>query len=203
MYLKQRIKQHIRDNRWQYLLILLIFIAGVALGSFKVSGLEGGVRTHLLQMLDNYLKGGIEGNLNGSSIFASAFFHQSKTILLIWFLGLTVIGFPLILAVVFFRGFSLGFTLKFLFQEKAGAGIVLSFISVLPQNIVYIPFLIMWAVVAINASLYLIKDNKNNYLPLGSALIGYNLLMPLFIVIFLLGAFIEAYLSPWLLRLLL
>ena len=202
MYLKQRIKQHIRDNRWQYLLILLIFLSGIVVGSYKVSSLEGGVRSHLLQMIDNYLKGGMEGNLDGASIFYSAFLHQSKTILAIWFLGLTVIGFPLILAVVFLRGISLGFTLNFLFQEKAGAGIILSFIAVLPQNIVYIPFLLIWAVVAVNASLYILKGRNNSYLPLGTALIAYSLLMLLFILVFLVGAFIEAYLSPWLLQLL-
>lgn len=202
MYLKQRIKQHIKDNRWQYSLVLLIFICGVVIGGYKVAGLEGGVRSHLLQMIDNYLRGGMEGSLDGTSIFLSALMQQSKTILLIWFLGLTVIGLPLVLGVIFLRGMSLGFTLSFLFQEKAGAGIILSLIAVLPQNIVYIPFLLIWAVVALNASLYILNGRNDSYMPLGRALLAYTILMLLFILLFLVGAFIEAYLSPWLLQLL-
>ena len=133
--------------------------------------------------------------------FLQRFLHQSKTILAIWFLGLTVMAF-LDSGGGILAGHFPGIHLKFLFKKKAGAGIILSFIAVLPQNIVYIPFLLIWAVVAVNASLYILKGRNNSYLPLGTALIAYSLLMLLFILVFLLGAFIEAYLSPWLLQLL-
>ena len=88
MYLKQRIKQHIRDNRWQYLLILLIFLSGIVVGSYKVSSLEGGVRSHLLQMIDNYLKGGMEGNLDEPAFFTVLFFIRAK---LFWRYGFLVL----------------------------------------------------------------------------------------------------------------
>lgn len=201
MNLKLRIKQHIRENRGQYFLISVIFLAGIMVGNYKVTGLEGDVSNYLLRLIDNYLQVGVAGSLDGSSILWSAFLSQAKIIAAIWFLGLTVIGLPLILAVVFLRGFSLGFTVGFLYQEKALTGILITLISVLPQNLVYIPFLMMWAVIALNFSIFIVKGRNSSVIPLGTGFMSYTILMLVFLVILLLGAFIEAYLSPWFLTL--
>lgn len=203
MKIRNSIKKHVSDNRWQYFLILIIFLTGLILGNYRVLSLEGGVKSHLLTLIDDYLRGGIEGTLDGQSIFFSAFLYQAKSVFAVWFLGLTVIGLPLILAVVFLRGFALGFTVGFLLQEKAGAGIMITAMSILPQNIVYIPFLIIWAVIAINFSVFIVKGKKSEFFSLGRAFIVYSIWMLIFMSIFLAGAFIEAYLSPWFLSLIL
>ena len=110
MNFKKLIKQHFNENRWQYTLIAIIFLAGLVLGYYKVFGLEGGVRSHLSNLIDSYVQKEVKEAICNQSIFWGAFFNQAKTVIAIWFLGLTVIGFPLVLAVVFMKGFSLGFT---------------------------------------------------------------------------------------------
>ncbi len=200
MKLKGRIKQHINANRWQYTLIALIFIAGFIIGNYKVPGLEGGVRNHLLDLLNKYLQADSKTGMNGAILLFYAFLNQSKSIIGIWFLGLTVIGMPLILAVVFLKGFSLGFTIGFLVQEKAGAGILIAILSILPQNLVYIPLLIIWSVVGVNFSVYIATGRQGRVGSLGRALVSYTMLMIVFLLIVLMGAFIEAYFSPWFLQ---
>ena len=202
MGLRQRLKQHIRNNRWQYLVISLVFFIGLGMGTQKVAGLEGGVRDYLGEMIDNYLQEGQEAPIYGVSIFLAAAATQGKTVLAIWFLGLTIIGVPLILAVVFLRGYALGFTIGFLVHQKGGAGIIMSVLSILPQNIVYIPFLIIWSVIAVNFSAYLVGRNPGG-VSLGKTLVNYSLLLAVFLVMFMTGAFVEAYLSPWFLSLIL
>lgn len=202
MGLKQGLKQHISANRWQYGLITIIFIISVMMGTYKVDSLEGGVKIHLSGLIDTYLQGGGMGSLNGQQLLAGAFLNQLRTALAIWFLGLTVIGFPLILAVVFYRGFALGFTAGFLVQQKAGAGVLIFILSLLPQNLVYIPALLMWSVIAVNYSLYIFRGKGANSLSWRSFL-SYTFMLLFFILVFLGGAFIEAFLSPWLLKLVL
>ncbi|MGR6836348.1 stage II sporulation protein M [Syntrophomonas erecta] len=201
MNVKQRLKQHIKENRWQYILVVMLFLAGLIMGNHGVTGLEGGVKDYLSGLIDDYLKGGLEGRLNGSSIFIGAFITQAKTILALWFLGLTVIGFPLIPALVFMRGYALGFTVGFLIYEKAGAGVLITILSIVPQNLVYIPFLIIWAVMAMNFSAFIVKGRSTGVDSLSKGLVSYSLLMLVCLLIFLMGAFIEAYLSPWFLGL--
>lgn len=202
MNFKQRIKQHISNNRGQYIIISLIFIAGIIAGDYKAAGLDGGVKNHLTSLIDNFLQGGYRPEVDVQILMVNAFLNQARTIVLIWFLGLTVIGIPLILFIVFLKGFSLGFTIGFLVQEKASAGLVISLFSILPQNIVYIPFIIIWAVIAVNFSVYIVKGRQiPEGMNLGTALLSYTVLMLLFIVVFFLGACIETYLSPWFLSL--
>lgn len=201
MKLTLRLKQHVSENRWQYLLIVLIFLAGIVVGDYKSGGLTDGVRNHLLALIDGYLRGGTETDLGKQAILFSSFINQAKSIAAIWFLGLTIIGMPLILAVVFLKGFSLGFTVCFLVKERAMSGILISILSILPQNLIYIPLLIIWSVVGINFSIYITRSRSVIGIPLGRGLISYTLLMLVSLVIALVGALIETYLSPLFLNL--
>ena len=203
MNFKYRIKQHINENRWQYSTLAVLFLLGIILGNYQTSYLEAGVKSHLLEMIDNYLRGEQADSLSSLNIWAGVFINQIKTLLIIWFLGLTVIGLPLILAIIFVRGFSLGFTIGFLVHEKAGAGILITLLSIVPQNLVYIPLLIVWSVVAMNFSIYLVRGRTTMNLSLGRAFVVYTSLLIICCVVLLAGSLIEAYLSPWLLSLLL
>ena len=202
MSFKDRIKQHISENRPQYIMVIIIFLVGLVMGSYQVSGLDGGVKSQLSGMVDDYLRGGMDGSLSGQEILVAAFLKQLKATVLLWFLGLTVIGFPLILGFIWFRGFSLGFTVSFLLHDRAGAGILITIISILPQNIIYIPFFLAWSVMGINFSIYVLKG-RNSGVPLGRAVMGYTIIMLAYLLLFLAGAFVEAYLSPWFLSLIL
>ena len=197
LYLQQQIKQ----NRWQFLIVTSVFVIGFFLGYYKIPALDTEVRKYLLQTLDNYLLSNQAGSSNGYGIFIYAFWEQLKSIGLIWFLGLTIIGFPLILTVVFGRGYSLGFTLGFLIQAKDVKGILILLLTVLPQNIIYIPFIIILAVTALNFSLNIVRPNRNPHASLSSQLLVYGINLVFFLAIFLIGAFVEGFLSPWLLSL--
>ncbi|MEQ8174380.1 MAG: stage II sporulation protein M [Syntrophomonadaceae bacterium] len=195
------IKRHISENRWQYFFLVVVFLAGAVLGNYKVPGVDTAVKSQLLSLVDQYIQGEMTGSFVGSSVLIQAFINQARLVLAIWFLGLTVIGLPLILGVVFLRGFSIGFTLGFLISEKAGGGVLISLLAILPQNLVYIPLLIVWGVISINFSLQVLKGAHSGFPGLMRRMVGYTLLMLVFLLLFLLGAVIEAYLSPWLLNL--
>jgi len=171
------------------------------MGDYKALGLTSGVKSHLLTLIDDYLKGGVNVGLDKQVILFNSFINQGKSIIAVWFLGLTIIGMPIILGVVFLKGFSLGFTISFLVKEKAMSGVLISILSILPQNLVFIPLLIIWSVVGINFTVYIARGRPGSGLPLGKMLISYTVLMLLSLVIVLIGALIEAYLSPWFLSL--
>ncbi|SHH30972.1 stage II sporulation protein M [Thermosyntropha lipolytica DSM 11003] len=198
MRLKQVFKKHVKDNRLKYLIVLTVLLLGVIVGSYKSAGLEGGVRGYLLELIDNYLD--YSSHIKEPELFFRVFLKQVEIASLVWFLGLTVIGFPLILAAVFWRGFALGFTTSFLIREKAGTGVVIALLSVLPQNLVYMPVFILWAVIALNFSFYILAGNKRNSLPLFKGLIIYTLMFLGILLFIALGAFIEAYFVPWLIN---
>jgi stage II sporulation protein M len=196
MKLRLRLKEHFRENRIQYCVVAALFILGIIIGAFKAGDLESPVRERLLAMIDAYV--GDQGGVYGLTVFISALITQGRYILAIWALGLTVIGIPIILAVIFMRGFSLGFTTSFLFKEKAAQGVLLSLISLLPQNLIYIPILLVLSVLAVNFSLYVVRGRSYRKASLGVSLLGYTSVVGALSLVFILGAFVEAYLVPWL-----
>ncbi len=195
------IMRHISENRWQYILLTTIFLAGVLFGNSQVSSLDDSIKSHLLSLVDRYVEGGLTGSFQAGNVLLAAFLNQAYLVLAVWFLGLTVIGLPLILGLIFLRGFSLGFTMGFLVRAKAGGGIIIGLLAIVPQNLVYIPFMIIWAVVAINFSIQVLKGRGAGFSEVIRGITSYTMLMLAFLVLLLIGAFIEAYLAPWLLNL--
>jgi len=76
---------------------------------------------------------------------------------LLWLLGLSVIGAPLIAAVIFLRGFTLGFVFGFLIDDLGIRGAALALAALLPQNLVSIPGVLLCAVGAIGFSAEIVR----------------------------------------------
>lgn len=76
---------------------------------------------------------------------------------LIWLLGLSIIGAPLILAVIFLHGFSLGFTIGFIITEMKLDGVLVAAASILPHNILFIPALVIAGTTSVSFALVAIK----------------------------------------------
>jgi len=121
-----------------------------------------------------------------------------KTGGLLWLLGLSVIGAPLIAAILFLRGFSLGFTAGVLMSQLAWKGTVLAMLALLPHNLLHLPGLMLTAAGAVAFSFRALQSMlgrpspggiRHHFLTEGSlAVVGSILLAA--------GSLIEAYITP-------
>ena len=67
--------------------------------------------------------------------------------MLLWFLGSTVIGFPLIYVVVGYKGYCIGYTISSVIATVGtGKGIIFIIATMLIQNIIYIPTILTLSV---------------------------------------------------------
>ena len=200
MNLSTMYKQHIRANLFKYLLMIVIFGLGVAAGEFKSGDLGTETRDHLIALIDQLIQNGTSLTVSKGALFSAAG-SQIKTAALMWFLGMTVVGVPLILGLIFARAFSLGFTLGFLVKEKSSLGLLMGISSVIPQNLIYVPFMLTAAVVCVNFSLFLVRGRFYSRAELWQNFVLYTLVMIGITIMLLVGAVVESYLSPWLLSL--
>lgn len=188
-------KQFFRNN---YIIIILVFfflVMGIFFGSMGVNVLSDAQITNLQNFMDNGLKN-IEDNFNSQLTIKNAILRNLQTLVKIWFLGLTVIGLPLILIIIFTRGFILGFTVGFLIKNEVFEGLMLTILTVLPQNIINIPALVLAGVLAVNFCFYLVRGNKNNAYSLISYFLRYTIVM-LTIALVMIGAgIVEGYVIP-------
>lgn len=131
---------YLRSRLVVYAVAAAVFALGAAAGATAVRHLDDRDAAELSSYLNGYLA---QASAPGSSAAAagpeSALETMGRGAILPFLLGLTVIGSPFVLALLFLRGFALGFTLAFLVREYAYKGILLAAVSVLPQSLFSIP----------------------------------------------------------------
>ncbi|NMB20997.1 MAG: stage II sporulation protein M [Firmicutes bacterium] len=144
-----------------YLALILLFVTGLGFGAVatqKLSPVQKDDLAHYIAGVYSSLRDD-DGTTSpkGEVFYQSVMDNVVKTMGLILLLGLTVIGAPLILAIVFVRGFVLGFTIGFLVQETMVQGLFLSTTCVLPQNLLLVPAILIAAGGALSFSATALK----------------------------------------------
>lgn len=199
--LRFRMREHLQSSWWVYLFVALCFLAGVIFGSLGVNSLNGEQHSALSEFVNKGLAGYAE-ELDFTTTTRQALFKNLYNLAKIFGLGLTVIGLPLILAIIFTRGFVLSFTVVFLIHDKAWRGGLMALLTILPPNLLSLPAYILAAVMAINFSLYLLRGGDQRSVSLPQYFLGY-LVISLVLGLFMVGAaLIEGYFSPLFIKLL-
>lgn len=193
---------HWRDNLWLYLLVLICLIIGVVLGAISVKLLTVEETRELGDYLSSFLVNLEVVDIEGLAVIRQALYSNFKTLFLIWFLGLTVLGAPLILILLGVEGFTLGFTAGFLIKEKGLQGILLALMALTPANIILIPTFITAGVVGITFSVWLVKGHQEiQRASVAQQFFAYSFSMVFFGILIMIGGLFEGYCSPSLMKL--
>lgn len=185
------------------MLLLIIFVAGIIFGSFSVNMLTGEQINDLLSFINGFFANVKNINADSSTIFYISVSNNLKTAIALCLLGLTVIGLPLILALIFFRGFILGFTIGFFIGELGTKGFLFSLLTIMPQNIIIVPSILSIGVAGATFSMAILRSRIKHYSENYSQLLAsYLLLNLIFCVLLVLAGLIEGYISPIFIKLL-
>lgn len=92
---------------------------------------------------DTFLKALPELAMDSSLETGTALAGNWRFFAVIWFLGLSVFGIPLVGLLLFLRGFALGFSVSFLVGRQLSAGLLVAILGVLPQNLLLVPAMII------------------------------------------------------------
>jgi stage II sporulation protein M len=190
---------HFREHSSIYLFIIVLFLMGVIFGAIVVNSLNFGQKQDLYYYLTRFFGQVSSGNFASAyEMFQQSYFHNIKYVGLMWVLGISIIGLPIILILLFLKGVVVGFTVGFLVNQMGWHGFLLSFVSVMPQNLIVIPAFIIMGVLSVAFSLKMVRNQfiKRAYEPVFPMIVRYTLVMVLVSVTLLASSFIEAYLSP-------
>src|SRR3954453_10119152 len=194
---------YFREHSSIFLFIVVLFLMGVIFGEIVVNSMSITQKEDLFYYLSQFfgqVAGGKVAEDNG--LFLQSFFHNSKFIGLMWILGISIIGLPVILILLFIKGMVVGFTVGFLVSQMGWKGFMLAFVSILPQNLIIIPVFIMMAALSVIFSLRMIKKQfmKKAGQPIFPFFKGYIMTLIVAVIFIAAASGIEAYLSPWLMK---
>ena len=187
-----------RQNWPQYLLVLAVFLAGSAFGVLGVNHLSVGQFEELSKHVQTYVAQVDQLSANPAGAVSGKIFEDILVIVLLYIFGLSFIGIPFILALIFIRGFILGFAVSFLAQSMAVNGILLAVVSILPQNLLYLPALLFGGTAAISFALLSLRRYTNFRIRLLSCLVGYTSIMAVVLAVAICAGIVEIYFTPWL-----
>lgn len=195
---------HFRENVWIYVVTLLFMFIGIVLGIYSVKYINSVHSNELLSYFNNFMNYIGNNNIEYKSVFYQILKNNIPTILIIWFLGMTLVGLPGILIMDILKGYTFGFTISFLINSNGIKGLWIVLLTLIPQNIIYISCILVASVLAMDFSLNFIKERMNKTFGkgLGVRILYYSLSFLFIVSIMFVGFFIETYLTPNIMKIL-
>lgn len=195
----QSLGEHIHKNLILYMVTLLFVCIGIVIGIYTVKYMDKVDKNNLVNFLLSVTKKINPKNIDNKYVFIQALKNNMIFILVIWFLGLTMLGIPIIFITDLIKGFTIGFTSSLFINGLGAKGILLNLLILFPQNIIYIPAIIILSVIASEFSLRILKngshmimDKSNNWVHI----VTYSTTFLLVSSFMFIGFIIEGYISP-------
>lgn len=160
---KSILLEYFNKYKITYIIIISLFLIGVLFGVIYINV----ANEEKIENLSQYVTKLISDVKNNTSIIKTnsiinSILKNSREIIIIWFLGCTVIGSYFIYIDIIYHGFKIGYTIAtFIYVLGTKKGIIFSLSSLLLQNIIYIPtlFFIAESSIKMCRQIYI---NRNN-----------------------------------------
>ena len=192
-----KLKSNIRINKSLFVFLIVIVAVGVAAGSIFVTVLSNEDKVMVSDYLNNFLNNLNANNLNYSGTFINTIIFTLGAALLIWLLGISVIGFILILLFLFIKAFFLGFSIGSIIINFNFKGILIAGAYVVPHHIINMMVYLLISSYALVLSYRLINSfTKKKSFEFKSVFNRYLFVLLFSLVILLVSVIYEVYGAP-------
>lgn len=182
----------------------IIFLVGVVLGSLFINFITNDDKKLLIEQVSTFFSNikKLTSDIFGFESFLSILFNNLLVLSIIFVLGISMIGIPIVIFILFFKGFMLGTTISTIILKYSIKGIVGAILYIFPVCILTICVYLFMCFYAIYVSkkflrAFLKKDSLNFKQFLGKYLLSFIVSITLILLLSLL----DAYLTPLLLKL--
>ena len=200
----EQLKVTINKQKYLVIFIMILFLLGLIIGSLFTSLISKNDQSVLINKVSIFFNDikKLSTTVMGFSYFKKDLLSNLIQIVLIYVLGLSVIGIIVVIITMFFKGFILGVTLSSIILKYQIKGIIGCILYLLPVYLLKIFLFIFISFFSISASLRFIKgivkkDAINFKVFLGKYLLSFIISIVLIVILSLL----DSYLTPLLLRL--
>ena len=189
------IKSHIAENLKAYIIVSIILLIGITLGVMFVNNMSEAQAQDIQTYLQSFTGSLKEGKtVNTGELLRKSLSNNLLLVFLMWFVGSTVIGIPIVLGIVAFRGFCLGYTISTAIKIwGTGKGMLFFATTMLLQNLIAIPCIIALAVSGIKLYKSIMKDKRRENIKI--EIIRHTIFSLVMLAILAISSIIETYLS--------
>lgn len=178
--------------------VLIVFVLGLLFGSIYVTILSNNDKKELLNNIGIYFDSMKNISFHDKLIiFKDCFIKNIIYVLFLWLLGISIIGFPIILIMIFYKSFLIGFSISSIFAKYKLLGLYKIIIYIFPSKIILLALSLFLAVYSINISNRLVNSCLRKKSFNFNAYMGkYFLILLISIIIVVITSLFEAFLTP-------
>ena len=194
------IKEHVLNNKKEYMIVSLLFIIGIFLGVLFVNNVQEAQKLEITTYLSTFIdKMKNTESLNHIELLKNSIGQNIMIAVILWFFGTTVIGLPVVFGVVLYRGFCLGYTIAVCITIMGlPQGILFVLILLLLQNILFIPAILALAVSGFKLYKSIIKDRKKENVKI--EVVRHTVFSFIMLLVLMISSVIEIFLSTNILK---
>ncbi|WP_186578295.1 stage II sporulation protein M [Aquibacillus kalidii] len=149
---------HINNHAVIYFFMLVLFLIGIIFGAIIVNSMNIIQKQDLFFYLDQFFGKLLEGPIvEKNEMLKDTFLYHLNYLLLLFILGLSIIGLPIIWILLFVKGLVVGFSVGFFVNQMGWKGLLFAAASIAPQNLLIIPIYLIAGSLAMIFSLALLR----------------------------------------------
>ena len=193
--IRQRVIQYIEENIRSYLILLIVFFIGIILGIIFINNSNEEQVTQITTYINNFINS-MKNNyqISTNTLLIDSIINNVSIAILLWFLGSTVIGVPLIYLVIGYKGYCIGFTISAIIATiGTGKGILFITGVMLLQNIIYIPCILTLATSGIKLYKLIMEDRRRENVKL--QILKHTIFSVFILLVLVLSSFVETFIS--------
>lgn len=190
---KSVLYNYLLSNKKNFFIILSVFFIGMLLGIFVINNTN---ETGILEINSyiNSIRDNLQNteNINMLECLLKSVKQNVVFVLIMWFLGCTIIGSVFVYFCILYKGFALGYTISAIIATLgAQSGTVFVFSSLLIQNIIFIPAVFVLA----ESGIKLYIRISQNAINIKHELLRHTLIMLIVLALVVISSLVEVYLS--------
>lgn len=155
--IRKNLSNHLRRNKWKYLLAFLNIFLGVLAGSLTAAMSS----VNKFESIDLYVRNFVSAynlqTVDGAEIFRFSVYNSIKVILFMWVSGISVWLLPISFIQLATKGYKLGFSMAAFVRVFGLRGALFSLVSALPQLFLFLPAMAVYAVFNVKFSTTLFR----------------------------------------------
>lgn len=191
--MKKVLIEYIIRNKKNFIIISILFCIGICIGICSVNNSNEAqkqeLNTYITDVIDKIKKA---EDINKFELLVLSIKENISLILIIWFLGCTIIGGVFIYLAIIYKGFTIGYTISAMIAVLGTKeGLIISIISMFLQNII---FLFAFFLIAENG-IKLYKGIYTRCINLKEEVIRHTIIMLITIMLSIFSSLVEVYIS--------
>jgi len=111
--IKENIVRYIEENMKEYIIIGLIFVIGIIIGVIYINNTTELQRIEIIEYITSFISKLKDGEtIKEIELLLQSLKKNMVFAFVIWFMGTTIIGIPVVFALICYKGFCFGYTIS-------------------------------------------------------------------------------------------